>query len=123
MGGGWRQAGVLAACGIIALKNMLERLKEDHANARLLADLCRKVEGIEVLHVETNMCFLGSKIPGVSTRTLELALNEAGLLCFGESVGIRCVTHYGIEESDIRKAAEIVSNVAHNLKNQTKVGV
>lgn len=123
VGGGWRQAGVIAACGILSLKSMVERLAEDHANAKLLAELCRKIDGIEVQHVETNMCFLASKLPGVSNRTLELALNQAGLLCFGESVGIRCVTHYGIEASDIRSAAEIVAKVAQNLKSQTKVGV
>lgn len=122
VGGGWRQAGVLAACGIVSLKSMVERLGEDHANAQLLAELCRKIEGIEVLHAETNMCFLGSKIPGVSIRRLELALNEAGLLCFGEAVGIRCVTHYGIEATDIRAAAEIIAYVAQHLRSQTKVG-
>jgi threonine aldolase len=123
VGGGWRQAGVLAACGIVSLKSMVERLAEDHANAQLLADLCSKIDGIEVQHVETNMCFLGSKIPGVSTRRLELALNEAGLLCFGEAVGIRCVTHYGIEAEQIKRAAEIVASVAQQLRNQTKVSV
>lgn len=115
VGGGMRQAGVIAAAGVVALKSMVERLRDDHKNAQLLADLARKIEGIKVLHAETNMVFLGSAISGVSTRRLCQELNTGGLLCFGEEVGIRCVTHYGIEEADIEAAAEIIKTVTQKL--------
>lgn len=117
VGGGMRQAGVIAAAGILSLKSMVERLKDDHKNASLLAELVRKIDGIKVLHAETNMAFLASAIPGVSTRQLCQELNASGLLCFGEEVGIRCVTHYGIEERDIKEAAEIVKAVAQKLSS------
>lgn len=115
VGGGMRQAGVLAACGIISLKSMVERLAEDHENAKLLSELLAKIEGLKVLHVETNMVFIGSNIPGVSNRTLEAALNEAGFLCFGESHGIRCVTHYGLDKTHMKAAATIAEKVAKKL--------
>src|SRR6185369_13500468 len=85
VGGGMRQAGVLAAAGIYSLKSMVERLKDDHNNAKLLADGLRKVNGIEVLHCETNMVFIGSSIPGVSNRHLCDELYSAGMLVFNES--------------------------------------
>src|SRR5438552_9454677 len=53
LGGGMRQTGVLAAAGIYALKSMVDRLKDDHDNAKILADGMRGVEGVEVKHVET----------------------------------------------------------------------
>lgn len=121
VGGGMRQAGVIAACGIVALKSMLDRLAEDHENAQYLAKLSAKIEGIEVAHVETNMVFLRSKIAGVSTRKLSEALNEAGLLVFDEAVGIRCVTHYGIEKSHIEQAAKIIETVRKSLQVKESV--
>jgi threonine aldolase len=117
VGGGMRQAGVLAAAGIYSLKSMVERLKDDHDNAKILADGFRTVEGIDVLHVETNMVFIGSAIPGVSSRTLCDELYAAGMLVFNESaVGIRCVTHYGLESSDMKDAVEIARAVAKKLQ-------
>lgn len=113
LGGGMRQAGVLAAAAIVALKTMVERLKDDHDNARLLAEGIREISGYKVLHVETNMVFLASAIKGVSTAKLCQELNQAGFLAFHEDdLGIRCVTHYGIERSDIERALSIAGQVA-----------
>ena len=115
LGGGMRQAGVIAAAGIVALKSMVDRLKDDHLNAEMLANGLRKIDGIKLLHSETNMVFIGSDIPTISTRKLCQELNSAGLLCFGEEPGIRLVTHYGIEPAEIKVAIEIVRGVAEKL--------
>lgn len=118
VGGGMRQAGVLAAAGIYSLKSMVERLKDDHQNAALLAEGLRKIRGVQVLHAETNMVFLASAIPSVSTKLLCQHLNAAGFLAFGEDEGIRCVTHYGIEADDIKGGIEIVKAVSEKLLGQ-----
>ncbi len=115
LGGGMRQIGIVAAAGIVALKSMVDRLKEDHENARLLADGLSKIEGIKILHCETNMVFIGSANPTVSTRQLCAELCAAGLLAFSDDVGIRLVTHYGIESSDIDAAIRIANTVAKGL--------
>ena len=116
VGGGMRQAGVVAAAGIYSLKSMVDRLKDDHKNAAILADGLGKVSGIKVLHAETNMVFLASEIPGVSTRHLCQELNNAGMLCFSDDdAGIRCVTHYGLEASDMNDAIDLAKQVAQKL--------
>ncbi len=115
VGGGMRQAGILAAAGIISLKSMIDRLKDDHKNAEFFAGGLRKIEGIQVQHAETNMVFFSSSIPGVSTRKLCEDLNAAGVLVFSDEVGIRSVMHYGIETEDIKEALEIVKTVAAKL--------
>lgn len=118
LGGGMRQAGIIAAAGIVSLKSMVERLKDDHKNAELLADGLRKIQGLNVAHAETNMVFFASSIPGISTKKLCQALNEAGLLCFSDEVGIRTVTHYGIEAEDIKEAVNIAKKVTQQLSSQ-----
>jgi threonine aldolase len=116
LGGGMRQAGILAAAGIYSLKHMVERLKDDHRNAAVFAACLHKVDGVKVLHAETNMVFIAPAIPGVSMRRFCQELNAGGLLAFAEEyLGIRCVTHFGIEESDLRQAAEIVQSVCRKL--------
>ncbi|MBX9686850.1 MAG: low-specificity L-threonine aldolase [Candidatus Obscuribacterales bacterium] len=119
LGGGMRQVGMVAAAGIVALKSMVERLQEDHEHAVLLAELLGKIAGIKILHQETNMLFIASAIPAVSSRQLSAALNDAGLLQFGDHQGIRLVTHYGIEKVDIEKAAEIAEQVCLKLQKQS----
>lgn len=117
VGGGMRQSGILAAAGIFALKSMVERLKDDHENAELLAEGLSKIAGITVLHAETNMVFIASALPGVSTRHLCRELAGAGVLAFDEpDLGIRCVTHYGIGTQEIKKAIEIAGLVAAKLR-------
>lgn len=118
VGGGMRQVGVLAAAGIVSLKNMVERLKDDHKNAAFLADGLRNIPALKIQHAETNMVFFGSQIPGVSTSKLCEQLNKSGFLCFSDEVGIRCVTHYGIESADIEEAVKIATHVCQSLISQ-----
>jgi threonine aldolase len=114
LGGGMRQAGIIAAAGIVALNEMVERLAEDHANARKLADGLAHIPGVAVdpATVESNMVFFGAA-DGDNARLVE-AVAGHGLLFSGSDDGrIRAVTHYGIAAEDIDTALGIVSQIAH----------
>jgi threonine aldolase len=102
LGGGMRQAGVLAAAGVYALENMIGRLAEDHANARVGAAGLAELPGV-VLSPEpqTNLVFF--TVEGWDLGELVRRLEEAGVRCFDEGGRIRWVTHYGIERGDIEE--------------------
>jgi threonine aldolase len=101
LGGGMRQAGVLAAAGIVALTEMVERLEEDHENARRLGEGLTEIPGfrLEPSGVQTNMVFfeLDERLRGVFIPFMA----ERGVLIGTGHHPIRLVTHYGIEAADI----------------------
>ncbi len=101
VGGGMRQAGVLAAAGILALTEMVERLADDHANASRLAVGWAAIPGISVNldMVQTNMVFFSLAQPLVGKFGPFMA--ERGILVGDGPAPIRAVTHYGIEAADI----------------------
>jgi len=101
VGGGMRQAGVLAAAGIIALTEMVERLADDHANAGRLATGLAKIPGISVNldMVQTNMVFFSLAQPLAGKFGPFMA--ERGIMVGDGPAPIRAVTHYGIEAADI----------------------
>ena len=82
IGGGMRQAGVIAAAGIVALESMIDRLAEDHAAARALAAGINDVPGfaIDMDKVETNMVYVDHSATGLSTEELVARLKSAGIL-------------------------------------------
>lgn len=103
LGSGMRQAGVIAAAGIVALESMVDRLADDHANARRLALGLHELPGvrIDLDRVETNMVYVdfdGTDIPG---PTLEAALRERGILSRPTYDRVRLVLHYGIDAEDV----------------------
>lgn len=110
LGGGMRQAGVLAAAGLIALEEMPKRLGEDHANARLLADGLRAL-GLETGRVETNIVIvdLGGRI---DSRSFVEALAARGIRAnaFGPS-HVRFVTHYDVSRADCEAAGAAVREI------------
>ena len=117
VGGGMRQAGVLAAACIVALDTMVERLHEDHENARLLADGLKNISEIDVEPVHSNMVFFKLKTGDVSA--LSKALKENGLLANNiDRYRMRMVTHYGIEKKDVETAIDIVNKA---LRHTAKV--
>src|SRR5581483_8269248 len=85
LGGGMRQAGVLAAAGLIALEQMPARLHEDHANARLLAQALADTPGIfvDVARVQTNIVIFDIAGTGLSTADFSARLTERGVLING----------------------------------------
>jgi len=111
LGGGMRQAGILAAAGLIALEKMPARLHEDHANARLLAEALKNLEGIslDLKSVETNIVIF--KVSGkLSAPDLLARLKARGILA--SAIGpdaIRLVTHYDVDRSACIAAAEALS--------------
>jgi len=108
LGGGMRQAGILAAAGIVALERMTGRLAEDHARAKKLADGLKQVPGLALDPgtPATNMVFL-SLTPDVRSTTEEIidGLKKRGVLIGAEGERyFRLVTHYWIDDAGIEKA-------------------
>jgi threonine aldolase len=104
LGGGMRQAGVLAAAGLVALNEMVDRLAEDHANARKLAEgLCR-VGGLSVALelVKTNMVFIEVKRQDMTPGNLSERLKAQGILILPSGPRrLRAVTNYHVTADDI----------------------
>ena len=114
LGGGMRQSGVLAAAASYALAHNVERLHEDHANARLLADRLVDLPGVTVARdkVVTNivMVDLGPALP--ATDKVLAALRDEGLLCLALGPRrLRLVTHLDVSRADCTRAAEILGRV------------
>lgn len=113
-GGAMRQVGVIAAAGLVALTEMVDRLAEDHANARLLAEGLANIPGlaVDLETVQTNMVMFYPSDPRWTTETLNAALTAAGVLTsYLGRTKIRAVTHYGIERADIEEALATIAQV------------
>ena len=111
LGGGMRQAGVLAAAALVALETMVDRLAEDHANARRLASGLAGIAGVEVAPeaVQTNIVMADLASPAAAAA-FPRRLAEQGVLA-GHIGGrrLRFVTHYGITAADIDLTLEAVA--------------
>lgn len=117
LGGGMRQAGILAAAGLIALEEMPARLHEDHANARLLAEAVADSPraAIDLHGVETNIVIFSLR-DGVSAPRLVASLKEHGVLA--SAIGpdrVRFVTHYDVDRAACQKAATLVQTALNSL--------
>jgi threonine aldolase len=109
LGGGMRQAGIVAAAGLYALDHNIERLKDDHAHARLLAEKLSDLPGlaINLAKVQTNMVFAEVKRPGWNAFTVAGKLSEKGVLVGALSpYRLRAVCHLQVSREDVLKAAE-----------------
>ena len=116
LGGGMRQAGILAAAGIVALHEMIERLADDHAHARLLAEGLARLPGVRVAvdMVRTNMVFfdLADDVTLSSEEVAEWLRETAGVwLGTNGPRGFRAVTHYWIDADDVRVLLDGLENV------------
>ncbi|MEO8457126.1 MAG: low-specificity L-threonine aldolase [Chloroflexota bacterium] len=110
LGGGTRQAGFIAAAGIYALENMIDRLAEDHDNAQRAAAGLAEMPGVTLAPPpETNLLYF--TVDSWKSHKLEAKLNAAGVRCFDEGGRIRWVTHFGIEATDIEEALDITRGV------------
>lgn len=110
LGGGMRQVGVIAAAGVVALDSMVERMAEDHANARKLAVGLSGIDGVECDPDAnpTNLvfCHVSAKNP---TEILN-KLDERGVRALSLPAGWRFVTHYGITSDDIDHALDVIDD-------------
>lgn len=111
LGGGMRQAGIIAAAGVVALHSMVDRLEEDHANAKLLAEKIADMGfQIDLSTVQSNIVIFDVSRMGLKAVELQEKLKSAGVLVslFGE-YRVRMVTHHGITAAHVRQVAEILS--------------
>ncbi len=107
LGGGMRQAGILAAAGIIALENQVERLAEDHHNAKLLGQGLAGIEEflIDPQSIQTNMVF--TQLVNIEPVPLAEYLRENGIL-ITPSPTLRFVTHQDITTDDVQMVIEVI---------------
>lgn len=110
MGGGMRQAGLLAACGIIALDRMIDRLKDDHENAKYMASRLNKMKGVKVLmgNVDINMVFFKVDRPREFISALPGRMLEKGIKMSGEEGGLlRFVTNNDVSRADVERVCDV----------------
>lgn len=107
LGGGMRQAGVLAAAGLVALDEMVERLPEDHANARRLAEGLAELPGVQIdpMQVRTNIVIFALEHPKLQPAELVSRLDADGVrvLAIGGK-RLRAVTHYEVDRAGIERS-------------------
>jgi len=112
LGGGMRQCGIISVAGIVALEEMIERLAEDHAHARRLAEGISHIAGLTVQPdmVKTNIVYFSLDTTDISPEKLVTALERQGVkfLHTGRS-RFRMVTHYGISTDDIERTLSALS--------------
>ena len=115
LGGGMRQAGVLAAAGIVALETMVERLVEDHRHARQLAEALDQIDGVQVETTQppTNMVYLSLDDPSESAvKELVSGLADQGIRINPPRGGrIRLVMHYWIDDDALEKVIESIRQI------------
>ena len=114
VGGGMRQAGVLAAAGIVALNEMVNRLAEDHANAKKLAAGLSEIPGLSIDpdQIHTNIIYLGVEREDLTSAEFTQQVDAAGvrMLPMGPQK-VRAVTHYHITPEDIDQALKVISKI------------
>ena len=104
LGGGMRQAGVIAAAGIVALNEMVDRLAEDHANARKLAEGLSRIDGLAISLdlVKSNIFFIGVERDGITPQVLSERLKTRGVLILPTGPRqLRAVTNYHVTTEDV----------------------
>ena len=107
-GGGWRQAGILAAAGLHALDHHVERMAEDHANAKWFAERVSALQGVELVYADTqtNLVFLDVAPSGLAAETVSQRLRERGVaLAMRGGTTFRAVTHLDVTRADVEQAA------------------
>jgi threonine aldolase len=113
-GGAMRQAGILAAAGLWALDHNLDRLAEDHANARLLADRLAEMRGVEIdlATVQTNIVIFHMVESAPDAAAIVARARDAGVLISAFAARtLRAVTHLEVSREDCRRAADRLAEV------------
>lgn len=119
MGGGMRQAGVLASCGLISLETMTKRLLQDHDNAKMLGALLAEIPGIQVdiQKIQINMVFWTVLAPGFDSDSFVAFMLEKGIKVYGSSgVEYRFVTNNDVTQEDVHSIAGAVREYVESLR-------
>jgi threonine aldolase len=112
-GGALRQSGIVAAAGIYALEHHIERLKDDHDNAKLLAKGLATIKKIRVESTEpqTNIIFFDISQTGMDGNAFHAKTQQRGVRFSGSGQRVRAVTHLDVSRADIEKAIQIVQEL------------
>jgi len=114
LGGGTRQSGIIAAAGIEALEHMVDRLAEDHQNARRLAEGIARIQGLslDLEKIQTNIVYFDMADDRFTAGKLVTQLADRGIKILQVAPErLRAVTHYGISADDIDSALAVISEV------------
>jgi len=116
-GGAMRQAGIIAAGALYALEHHIDRLAEDHANAKILAEGLAEIDGIRVEPAETNMVFFDIAALGITPDAFNRKLNESGVRVstLGGSV-VRAVTHLDVSRSQTEEALDVIQRTVREIR-------
>ena len=117
LGGGMRQAGVLAAAGLVALEETPPRLAQDHANARRLAEGASELPGVTIDPEQTVTNIVIFDVSGTGRTGAEIAARlqrDHDVLAHGFGPAIRMVTHYDVSRADIERALDALQKVINN---------
>jgi threonine aldolase len=112
-GGGMRQAGIIAAAGVVALEQMVDRLAEDHVNARTLAEGVARLPklSVDLASVQTNIVIFQVERPGGAEELMKgAAARQVKIHAIGPAA-IRCVTHKDVDADDITKTLEVFGEI------------
>jgi threonine aldolase len=121
LGGGMRQAGVLAAAGLVALQENVERLAEDHDNARRLAEGIGEIGGLAVdaERVQTNIVVFSVTRSGLKAQDIVGRWKQAGILALAiDETQVRAVTHYDVDRRGIEQALESLNQLMREAQAQ-----
>jgi len=113
LGGGMRQAGILAAAGLVALEESPKRLHEDHTNAKRLAEGLASIKGIatDAQTVETNIVIFDISATGKTSSEIVTALRANGILAIGFGTKIRFVTHCDVSSIEVENTLTVVREI------------
>jgi threonine aldolase len=115
LGGGMRQAGILAAAGLVALDKMIDRLADDHANARLLVEGLARIPGVVVdpARCKTNIVFFGldGDVPLSAEEVAGRCRTEGNVWVGGGKNGFRAVTHYWVGPDEVKTFLDVLQCV------------
>jgi threonine aldolase len=118
LGGGMRQAGIIAAAGMVALDTMIDRIREDHDNAARLAQGIARINGlsIDLARVQTNIVYFDVTAKGLDAEGLAKKLGARGVRVLSTGPArLRAVTHYGITADDIDQALSTLADAIRKV--------
>ena len=111
LGGGMRQAGILASAGIYALEHNIERLAIDHERALRIAQTLMRTPWADITleDVQTNIIFVSGKT--CDGKRIEEVLNRHGIACYGSAESVRLVTHLDLSDEDIDEVCAVIEQI------------